>query len=388
MAPTHNTNASKRNAPQHSAADRNPTQQQTTANRNPPQHKFDPANHFRSEIEQRTAAGETCEQIASALRAQGVDITNKTISRRRVEWGLRKRPHSKLLGKKSAVPRPKKASGTKTADTHARKAEIQVRTEQGQSAEEIAEALEAQGYVLKKGASTILRLQTQWNLIPHDPDRARGRRRKKEVEVDENGDPVPKLRKKDLPKLLKEQEREANKVQQMQAQTLHYPTNCNFGPKKRVAGATVDGFANGGMGEDSVMLDEDGAEGDDGIMPGLDGVSQLSYPSPLEQQQPQAQPPYHHHQHPPLHHHHNNNTTQTVSVAAEIMSVEFLVDLATSTLSAAENLKAMLLAYQARQPVPGSATGLPPSAEDLSVARRKVREAAAVMHDLAAEPKE
>lgn len=338
--------------------------------RQPPQHKFDPANQYRSEIEQRTAAGETCEQIASALRAQGVDITNKTISRRRVEWGLRKRPQSKLLGKKATVPRPKKTEGTKSSGISARKAEIEARTHQGQSAEEIAEALGARGYALKKGASTILRLQTQWNLIPPDPDRARGRKRKKERELDEEGNPVPKIRKKDLPKILREQEREANKVQQMQAQTLHYPSNCSFGPKKRVAGAPVDGV-NGGSAEDGIMLNDDDAN-DGNIMPGLDGISaplqqqQLPYPTQMETPQ----------------------QGQSVSVAAEIMSVEFLVDLANSTLGAANNLKDMLLAYQARQPVPGSMTGLSPSIEDLSTARRKVREAAAVMHDLAVDPKD
>lgn len=348
----------------------------------PPQHKFDPANHHRSEIEARTAAGETCEQIASALRAQGVDITNKTISRRRVEWGLRKRPFSKLLGKKAKVARPKKASGTKTADTSARKAEIEARTARGESAEEIAAALEAGGVVLKKGASTILRLQTQWGLIEPDPDRARGRKRKPEVDAD--GNEVPKVRKKDLPRILREQEREANKVQQGQAGTLHYPSNCNFGPKKRGrgVGALGDGEGVNGVDEDGGVMLNDG--GDDGFGGFENGNAQ--------HQQPQQHPPLDPHlmnqlqpQHPyPIQTH--NQTQQTVSVAAEIMSVEFLVDLATSTLGAANNLKDMLLAYQARTPVVGGTTGLPPSLEDLTTARRKVREAAAVMHDLAVEP--
>ena len=50
----------------------------------PPTHKFDPAEQFRTEIEERTALGETCEQIATALRAQGISITSKTVSRRHV----------------------------------------------------------------------------------------------------------------------------------------------------------------------------------------------------------------------------------------------------------------------------------------------------------------
>lgn len=340
---------------------------QHTIRRQPPQHKFDPAEHYRSEIERRTALGETCEQIASALRAQGVEITNKTISRRRVEWGLRKRPFSKLLGKKATVPRPKKTSGTKSADTNARKAEIKERTLAGQSAEEIADALQQGGYVLKKGASTVLRLQTQWGFIEPDADRARGRKKRKRGDGDAEGDDgTPKVRKKDLPRLLKEQEREANKVQQMQAQTLHYPSNCSFGPKKRTAALRAEGGEEDD-GAAAEKMDDEGA-----IMPGLDAI--VPEPGSL---------PYPHDPPPP---HTNGQQQQSVSLAAEIMSVEFLVDLATSTLSAAENLKAMLLASQARQPVYGSVTGLPPSGEDLTVARRKVREAAAVMHDLAAEP--
>ena len=375
MAPRRSSgNNASVNQPASQHAARQPTFNQTTPRaRQPPVHKFDPANHHRHEIEQRTAAGETCEQIASALRAQGVDITNKTISRRRVEWGLRKRPYSKLLGKKTAVPRPKKASGTKTADTHARKLEIEARTRAGQSAEEIAAALEGLGYVLKKGASTVLRLQTQWCLIPPDPDRARGRKRRaQEVDADGNVVQVQRVRKRDLPKLVREREREANKVQQMQARTLHYPTNCSFGPKKRGAGG---GEGVGGVGgeEDGVGMLEDG--GEDGVMPGLDSLPPpLPYPSPIDQHLP---PPQQQQQH-----------VQSVSVAADVMSVDFLVDLANSTLVAAEHLKASLLAYQARQPVQGSSTGLSPSAEDLATARRKVREAAAVMHDLAVEPRE
>lgn len=52
------------------------------SSRVPPAHAFDPAEQYRAEIEERTELGETCEQIAQALRAQGVSITNKTVSRR------------------------------------------------------------------------------------------------------------------------------------------------------------------------------------------------------------------------------------------------------------------------------------------------------------------
>ena len=60
-----------------------------------------------------------------------------------------------------------------------------------------------------------------------------------------------------------------------------------------------------------------------------------------------------------------------VSVAAEIMSVDFLVDLANSTLVAANNLKDMLLAYQAGMPVANPMAMAPPTLEDLTTAREK-----------------
>lgn len=304
--------------------------------------KFDPAQQFRSEIEERTAQGETCEQIASALRAQGIDITNKTISRRRVEWGLRKRPYSKLLGMKATKTRPK-SRHTKNAKTSARKAEIEARTQRGETAEQIVAALEAQGHEFKNGESTILRLQTTWGLIPHDENRARGRRKERKKARTSKDPASPKLSKR-------EQEREANK--QQRTGTQHYPTNCSFGPKKRVNGVTV------GNAQD---VDMDSPQQHQRLLPTFDDYS-TSAPNV------------------------NQPTHTSVSVAAEIMSVEFLVDLATSTLGAATNLKDMLLAYQAGHPGPNSLSGLPPTLEELSTARRKVREAAAVMHDLAVDP--
>ena len=306
-----------------------------------PAHKFDPAENYRVEIEECTAGGETCEQIAAALRLKGVTITNKTISRRRVEWGLRKKPPNKSLGSKVTKPRPKKSS-TRTAKSGARKAEIELGTQRGESAEQIANALIAQGCELKKGASTITRLQTQWGLIPYDENRARGRR-------STNGT-SPRVKKPKVPKVSRrELEREAN--QQQQTQTMHYPTNCSFGPKKRVNGNVLD------------------ADGDPSLDPDSDSEL-LPNPTSLDTVPGRYEP---------------RQAQSAVDVAAEIMSVDFLVDLANSTLGAAQNLKDMLLAYQARRPVDSLASA-PPTIEDLSTARRKVREAAAVMHDLAADP--
>jgi arginine repressor len=299
--------------------------------------KFDPSEQFRTEIEERTANGETCEQIASALRAKGIDITNKTISRRRVEWGLRRRPPHKYAGMKHPKPRPKKGS-TASALKSERKAEIEARTQRGETAEQIADALIAQGFQLSKGASTVMRLQTFWGLIPYDKDRARGRVAKKAKEAKEK-EKVSQ----------REREKEANRVQR--EGNMHYPADCSFGPKKRANGIDVD----------------------DELEPDTDFTERLPPPpwpeDPMLQTTDVDRP-----------------TQDGVSVAAEIMSVDFLVDLANSTLAAATNLKSMLLAFQSGIPVPNSGSMSPPSLEDLSTARRKVREAAAVMHDLAAEP--
>lgn len=51
--------------------------------------KKDDTEEHRAEIEQWTQDGQNCEQIAAALKARGVDISAKTISRHRVAWGIR-----------------------------------------------------------------------------------------------------------------------------------------------------------------------------------------------------------------------------------------------------------------------------------------------------------
>jgi len=216
---------------------------------------------------------------------------------------------------------------SKLALTETRKAEIEARTSRGESAEQIAAALEAQGHVLRKGSSTILRLQTQWGLIPPDPCRARGRKRtaseRKEAELAKAA--------------AREQEREV--VMQQHDGTQHYPTNCSFGPRKRVKGTH--------------STDQE--------------IIELGTPPPPALPVPT-----------------DTSRTQTnASFATETMSVEFLVDLATSTLVAATHLKIMLSASQLGQARPN---GQVPTREDLSTARRKVREAASVMHDLAVDP--
>lgn len=305
----------------------------------PSANKFDPSDQYRTEIVERTENGESCEKIASSLRARGVNITNKTISRRRVEWGLRQRPPHKYAGMKHPKPRPKRGNAAYRMQNE-RKAEIEARTKRGESAEQIAEALISQGAKLNRGASSILRLQTYWGFIPPDKARARGR------------DAAKKKEKREAEKTSKrEREKEANLAQQRG--NMHYPSDCSFGPKKR-----ANGLVNGGNGGE-------GGDVDLNVDPELLGNEDLQN---LAQVNGAA------------------SSHDGVSIAAEIMSVDFLVDLANSTLGTAHNLKEMLLAYQSGVPVQNSASRSPPTLEDLSSARKKVREAAAVMHDLAVEP--
>lgn len=46
---------------------------------------------FKDEIEARTIRGENCKTIAEALKALGVQTSDKAISRVRIKWGMRKR---------------------------------------------------------------------------------------------------------------------------------------------------------------------------------------------------------------------------------------------------------------------------------------------------------
>lgn len=46
---------------------------------------------FKDEIEARTMRGENCKTIAEALKALGVQTSDKAISRVRIKWGMRKR---------------------------------------------------------------------------------------------------------------------------------------------------------------------------------------------------------------------------------------------------------------------------------------------------------
>jgi hypothetical protein len=79
----------------------------------------------------------------------------------------------------------------------------------------------------------------------------------------------------------------------------------------------------------------------------------------------------------------NSERDIAISDAAELMSAEFLVDLATSTLIAAKHVREMYSARQMQAPMPGSISDRPPTDVDIANAKQKVREAAGVMYDLA-----
>ncbi|KAK8091764.1 hypothetical protein PG997_002125 [Apiospora hydei] len=130
------------------------------------------ADEFRLEVEERTRNGESCEQISAALNARGVQVTDKTISRWRITWGLRKRPSQTPLTatvlqavRKSTKPlKPDHLRLNNQIRQQRRKAEITRMSEQSLTPEEIATIMAGRGMSLKDGAKTILRLQTVWGL--------------------------------------------------------------------------------------------------------------------------------------------------------------------------------------------------------------------------------
>ncbi|KXT11895.1 hypothetical protein AC579_10487 [Pseudocercospora musae] len=290
-------------------------------------------DQHRPEIEQLTAAGESCENIAALLRAKGIDVSSKTVSRYRVNWGLRQRAEPATKGR--TYPDRKRPSGlpstggpSKSRAQDARKAEITLRTQRGETADQIAAAFEAQGYHLNKGASTIWRLQTLWGLVPYDNARARGKNSKAQLAKQAAAaDGVPKRR---------QRRTKGNVAPSNPSTTLHYPSECAFGPQKRRIAPRPNDTAEDLHSE-----------------PDLSAVNMMDT---LEMD-------------------------VGVNLAAEIMSAEMLVDLATSTLTAANMVKDLYLAQQQQRPLPGH-SGVP-TVEDIAAAKKKVREAAAVMHDLA-----
>ncbi|KAH8201399.1 hypothetical protein TruAng_004399 [Truncatella angustata] len=131
------------------------------------------AEDFRAEVEERTRNGESCEQIADALIAQGAQVTSKSVSRWRILWGFRKR----AVRKQSKPPKAKEERMNKKQIWQSKyKADITRMTQQGLEAEEIARIMTIRGMQLKKGSSTITRLQTVWKLRGTEESRIKNKR--------------------------------------------------------------------------------------------------------------------------------------------------------------------------------------------------------------------
>nr|OQO21047.1 hypothetical protein B0A51_11418 [Rachicladosporium sp. CCFEE 5018] len=71
------------------------------------------------------------------------------------------------------------------------------------------------------------------------------------------------------------------------------------------------------------------------------------------------------------------------SYTRDIMSANLMVDLAISMLSAANDVKDLMIAGEIRRPATNSITGLPPSHEEVISAKRKLKEATRCAWDLA-----
>ncbi|ETS73252.1 hypothetical protein PFICI_14857 [Pestalotiopsis fici W106-1] len=131
------------------------------------------AEDFRAQVEERTRNGESCEQIADALIAQGAQVTSKSVGRWRILWGFRKR----AVRKQSKPPKPKEERISSKQIWQSRsKSDITRMTQQGLSSEEIAQIMTRRGMALKKGSSTIARLQTIWQLRGTEESRLKNRR--------------------------------------------------------------------------------------------------------------------------------------------------------------------------------------------------------------------
>jgi DNA-binding CsgD family transcriptional regulator len=331
-----------------------------------------PAETHRGEIEERTRAGESCEQIAEALRVNyGVEITYKTISRKRCEWGLRsraKRPPNKNPSiRKAKVNTPDSKAVSKAKRQASLREEITARTERGQPAQQIADELTAEGYALNKGVSTVLRLQTFWSLIPYDQERAT----KGTKEFREKRKEDAKARRIELKK-----QRAAEEIAQKTADgrlngqasaTIHYPSNCTFGPSRRVDDDVDEDNPYGDVQDESMAIDTTHNDEDD-----------YNPLPPMDDDYTHCDAKYdsHHQAHHQAHH-------PSQDYSRDIMSANLMVDLAVSMLSAAKDVKDVLLAAQFQRPASHSTTGEPPSVQEVTLARRKLKEATRCAWDLA-----
>lgn len=155
-----------------------------------------------------------------------------------------------------------------------------------------------------------------------------------------------------------------------------YPSNCANGPQRRaIAIAPNVDHRDGGTRHIDPNFDSDPEP-----LPHMMDNDLNSHPNPESEahissasnSQPNPAPEAQSHQ------------AGNVDVAAQLMSAELLVDLATSTLAAANRLKELYLAQHMQRSARGSLTSLPPTGDEIANAKVKVREAAGVMYDLAA----
>ena len=342
-----------------------------------------PADVHRAEIEERTRNGESCDDIATALQSQyDVEISSKTISRRRVEWGFRARAarNDTIVSK----ARPKNPLSRLNLQK-ARRAEITERTERGETAEQIAEALMADGVELKKGAATVWRLQTFWGLIEPDVARSRGKQTAANCQARANEKGKARSKGKAAAKAA---------VPAGPQPITFYPPNCVSGPKLHRHGASEDSAIEisdrhdddregdttfNGLDDD--MDDDDSVAGGDTMF--LSGPADAQPLESLPQNHGQA---------------HSNGSYQPVApvnmsataalqpyavTAEDMMSAELMVDLSISILGAANHVKGLLTAVNNQRPTAGSPTGLPPTYEEVMHAKLQLKKAAKCVWELA-----
>ncbi|KAK4544054.1 hypothetical protein LTR36_004552 [Oleoguttula mirabilis] len=263
--------------------------------------KFDDLDGVRQEVEDRTQNGETCIQIADALQAKGIKVSSKTVSRRRVDWGLRKRAYKTgytPAENHGRAPRRKRVRGEEVSlvgkhNSDYRKQEITRLTGEGKTADEIAAILTEQGVVLKSGASTIWRLQTVWKLIPYDFDRAnrRGKYAKWRTKLNADGKKT-NAKAKGIAKA-----DGSSGAETPGDAALYYPVNCSFGPQRKITAAQheapygqlpQDELA--AFADEAIMIDSGSGSDSDGGMDSLPMPDEYYSPSADAPMMPVAQP--------------------------------------------------------------------------------------------------
>nr|OQO24252.1 hypothetical protein B0A51_08697 [Rachicladosporium sp. CCFEE 5018] len=200
------------------------------------------------------------------------------------------------------------------------------------------------GFELKSGVATVLRLQTFWGLVPAEHAGAAEEQSRDSVEYRKLRASESKARSKWWAKE-RAAAAEAAKVAEGRvhgggAAVVHYPTNF-------WAWGTVGGEWRG-WGSD-----------------GFDRAATVSHVgtstsiAPIQESLP------------------------AFSYTRDIMSANLMVDLAISMLSAANDVKDLMIAGEIRRPATNSITGLPPSHEEVISAKRKLKEATRCAWDLA-----